>query len=468
MAKSPVNSPADQFTYLQAAPTITWFNPADTTYGTALGATQLDATADVAGTFAYTPATGTMLHAGNNQTLSVTFTPTDATDYTTATKSVSISVGQAPLTITPENQTKVVRGLLPTLTYTVTGLVGSDTLTTPPVLFTSATGASHVGSYAITTSGAAASTDYTIGYVGGTLTVTPVSLTIAADGKIKVYGASLPLLTASYTGFVDGDTAASLTTKPTITSAATATSHTGTYGIVASGAVDPDYVMNYLGGTLSVFPATVTVMADTKTKTYGAALPTLTYTVMGLIGSDTLITPPTLSTSATAASHVGTYSIAPRRAAVSSDYAISYQGGMLFVTPATLTITADNKSKICGAALPALTVSYAGLVNGDTVASLITRPTVTTIATATSLVGAYPITAANAAAADYRIVYVNGVLTITRGATTTTLVASPNPSVVGQTVTFTATVRANPPGAVTPSGTRSASGMERRSWPPHR
>ena len=110
---------------------------------------------------------------------------------------------------------------------------------------------------------------------------------------------------------------------------------------------------------------------------------------------------------------MGTYSIAPRRAAVSSDYAISYQGGMLFVTPATLTITADNKSKICGAALPALTVSYAGLVNGDTVASLITRPTVTTIATATSLVGAYPITAANAAAADYRIVYVNGVLTIT-------------------------------------------------------
>ena len=156
------------------------------------------------------------------------------------------------------------------MTYTVTGLVGSDTLTAPPVLFTSATAASHVGSYAITTSGAAASTDYTIGYAGGTLTVTPVSLTIAADGKIKVYGASLPSLTASYTGFVNGDTAASLTTKPTITSAATATSHTGTYGIVASGAVDPDYVMNYLGGTLSVFPATVTVMADTKTKTYGA------------------------------------------------------------------------------------------------------------------------------------------------------------------------------------------------------
>ena len=70
----------------QATPTITWANPADITYGTALSTTQLDATASVPGTFAYTPASGTVLHAGNGQTLSVTFTPTDTADYTTATK----------------------------------------------------------------------------------------------------------------------------------------------------------------------------------------------------------------------------------------------------------------------------------------------------------------------------------------------------------------------------------------------
>ena len=84
----------------QATPTITWSNPADITYGTALGATQLDATANVPGAFAYTPASGTVLHAGNNQTLSVTFTPTDTTDYATATKSVSINVRQAVPTVT--------------------------------------------------------------------------------------------------------------------------------------------------------------------------------------------------------------------------------------------------------------------------------------------------------------------------------------------------------------------------------
>ena len=72
----------------KATPTITWATPADITYGTALGATQLNATASVPGTFVYTPAAGTVLNAGAAQTLSVTFTPTDAANYTTATATV--------------------------------------------------------------------------------------------------------------------------------------------------------------------------------------------------------------------------------------------------------------------------------------------------------------------------------------------------------------------------------------------
>ena len=64
----------------KAAPTISWSNPADIVYGTALGAPQLNATASVAGTFSYSPAAGTVLSAGS-QTLSVTFTPDDAANY---------------------------------------------------------------------------------------------------------------------------------------------------------------------------------------------------------------------------------------------------------------------------------------------------------------------------------------------------------------------------------------------------
>src|SRR5262249_3396604 len=89
-----ITSNAVSFPINQATPTITWANPADITYGTPLSATQLDATASVAGSFQYTPGLGTVLHVGASQTLSVKFTPNDTTDYTTASKSVKINVSK--------------------------------------------------------------------------------------------------------------------------------------------------------------------------------------------------------------------------------------------------------------------------------------------------------------------------------------------------------------------------------------
>ncbi len=87
------------WTIKAATPTITWAAPPAIIYGAPLGATQLDATASVPGSFVYAPAAGTVLTAGA-QTLSVTFTPTDTTDYTTATQSVQLTVKQATPTIT--------------------------------------------------------------------------------------------------------------------------------------------------------------------------------------------------------------------------------------------------------------------------------------------------------------------------------------------------------------------------------
>jgi RHS repeat-associated protein len=78
----------------KATPTITWAAPAAISYGTALSAAQLNATASVAGTFAYTPALGTVL-SGGAQTLTVTFTPTDTADFSTATATVLLAVNGA-------------------------------------------------------------------------------------------------------------------------------------------------------------------------------------------------------------------------------------------------------------------------------------------------------------------------------------------------------------------------------------
>ena len=81
---------------LKATPVITWAAPADIIYGTALGATQLNATTTVPGTFVYTPPATTVLAAGAAQSLSVTFTPTDGANYTTAAKYDSAFSDAAP------------------------------------------------------------------------------------------------------------------------------------------------------------------------------------------------------------------------------------------------------------------------------------------------------------------------------------------------------------------------------------
>jgi hypothetical protein len=96
-------------TVTQATPTITWATPAPIAYGTALSAAQLNATASVPGTFAYTPPAGTVLNAGA-QTLSVTFTPTDAANYTTATATVTLTVTPATALVTWATPAPIVYG----------------------------------------------------------------------------------------------------------------------------------------------------------------------------------------------------------------------------------------------------------------------------------------------------------------------------------------------------------------------
>ena len=81
-------------TVQKAVPAIDWSAPAAITAGTALSATQLNASATAAGTFAYTPATGTVLNTGTS-TLSVLFTPANTADYTTTSASVSLAVNAA-------------------------------------------------------------------------------------------------------------------------------------------------------------------------------------------------------------------------------------------------------------------------------------------------------------------------------------------------------------------------------------
>ncbi|PYY21555.1 MAG: hypothetical protein DMG62_17695, partial [Acidobacteria bacterium] len=116
------------FTIGKATPMITWTTPAAITYGIALSETQLNANSDVPGTFTFMPAAGTALNAGANQTLSTTFTPTDTTDYTTQTASVTITVNQASSSIAfTSSQNPSMVGISVTFTATVSSPRGTPT-----------------------------------------------------------------------------------------------------------------------------------------------------------------------------------------------------------------------------------------------------------------------------------------------------------------------------------------------------
>jgi hypothetical protein len=220
-------------------------------------------------------------------------------------------------------------------------------------------------------------------------------------------------LTATYTGFVNGDTPASLTTPVTLATAASALSGAGAYPITASAASHPNYSTTFVNGTLTVKKAPLSIAADNKTKAYGAANPPLTASYGGLVNNDSadVVTGLSLATSASASSPVGSYPITASGGAA-ANYEITFQNGTLVIAPAPLVITADDKKKLFGAENPPLTASYAGFVNGETFSDLDTPVVLSTTADASSPIGSYVIKASGAADSNYVITFVDGTLTI--------------------------------------------------------
>jgi hypothetical protein len=160
----------------KADPQINWSNPADITYGTLLGAAQLNATAPVGGAFGYTPPAGNRLNAGNGQRLSATFTPTDTTNYNTVAASANLNVLKAPLTVNADNQNRRFGEANPTFTGSIVGVVNGDNLTVTYSCI--ATASSPPGTYPIQPSlidPANRLVNYTVTTNSGTLTVVGVN-----------------------------------------------------------------------------------------------------------------------------------------------------------------------------------------------------------------------------------------------------------------------------------------------------
>jgi len=259
---SPANASV-QLTVNKAAPVITWPTPAAITYGTALSAAQLDATANVPGTFSYSPAAGSVLAAGT-ATLHVTFTPSDSTDYTTATSSALLTVNKAMPVITWPSPAPIASGtplssMQLNATANVPGTfayspaagsilpVGSNTLN---VTFTPTNTANY------TTAGA--SVTLLVNAPNFTLSVSPSSLAVKQGGK-----ASSGIAIASTGGFANSVTL-SVTGLPKGVTAAFSANPTNTGSTITFTATN--------GATLGTSVVTITGKSGTLTHTASITL----------------------------------------------------------------------------------------------------------------------------------------------------------------------------------------------------
>ncbi|HSZ00442.1 MAG TPA: MBG domain-containing protein [Terriglobales bacterium] len=263
-------------------------------------------------------------------------------NFSPSSASSQLTIAAVPLTIAANNATREYSQPNPPFSVSYSGLpAGSPTaaLTGTLTCATAATAGSSVGSYPIMCSGLTSS-NYAITFVPGTLTVTPDSLIVTATSATRRYALPNPRFTATFAGFVNGDTAASLGGTLACTTSATAATSVGAYPINCSGLSSANYSITYVSGALTITPAPLTVAANDATRPYGSNNPVFTGAISGLLNGDSITA--TLASLASPASPVGTYAVVPAAVGAPSvlgNYAIQLVNGSLAVTPDTTSLT---------------------------------------------------------------------------------------------------------------------------------
>jgi hypothetical protein len=283
-------------------------------------------------------------------------------NYDLAYTGANLTVTLRPITVTADALSRVYGDANPTLSYAVggAGLVNGDLLS--GMLTTAADGMSSVGAYAINQGTLAASTNYALVYTGANLAVTPRPLTITPDAASRIYGEANPVNgTATGDNLVNGDSIAGVA----LASPATAASGVGGYDLTATAATGTglaNYMISYgpLAGGLTITARPIIVAADALSRVYGDANPALTYSIggLGLVNADRLSG--MLVTDAGLPSGIGAYAIAQGTLTAGGNYALTYSGSTLTVTPRPITIAADPATRLYGHPNPAFTAILAG------------------------------------------------------------------------------------------------------------
>jgi hypothetical protein len=495
-------------------PGVVWPTPAPIPYGTPLGPTQLNASANVPGTFIYTPAAGTILPSYNNHTLSVTFVPDDPVNYRTATKTVTLTVQKIAPTITWAAPASISYGTPLSSAQLNATANASGTFSYTPAAGT----VLSIGAHTLTATFTSSSSNYTNGSMSVSITVdtatpviswaTPASIVYGTPLGATQLNASanvpgvftynpaaatvLPVGTQTLTvTFTPNDTTNYTTATKSVTitviKAASVITWTPPSGIVYGtplGATQLNASAN-VPGMFTYTPATGTILpagsqilsasfAPNDTANYvnasksvsitvSKALPVISWTPANIVygaalGADqlnaTANTPGTFTYTPTLGTVLPAGTRTLSASFVPNDTSNFQNAGAsvsLTVARALLAVQADNAAKVYGQAIPAFTATVTGFVAGDSPASLAGALAFSTSANQYSLPGAYSIVPGGVSSSNYSISFVSGTLTITKASSSTALSMTPNPATRGQTVRLTATVTAVAPGVGTPS-----------------
>ncbi len=196
----------------------------------------------------------TLTPAGIGET-SITASQSGNSEFNPAVEVVQpLLVEKALLTVAADNKQRVYGDANPSLTITYTGFVNNDTddaITTTPTISTTATTSSDAGAYPITLEGGMAG-NYELNLVAGSLTIGKRLITVTADDKTMNEGGQVPVLTANYDGFVNGDNEDLIDVAPIISTTATSFSSVGEYPVTLAGGEDNNYDFFLVDGILTI------------------------------------------------------------------------------------------------------------------------------------------------------------------------------------------------------------------------
>ncbi len=434
----------------KATPTITWANPAAITYGSALSAMQLNATASVAGTLSYSPGSGTILAAGS-QTLNVTLTPIDSTDYNSKTASVHLVVSRAAPTLTWATPAAVSYGTaLSSTQLDATASLAGTLVYSPAAGTVVGIGPQTLGVNFTPTD----STDYNPASTTTTLIVNKAAPRIAwANPAAIPYGTALAGKQLNATA----STAGSFLYLPAAGAVLSAGSQT--LSVTFAPTNSTDYLASSATVNLTVKPATLTaIIVGNPTKPYdgsrSATLAPSNFSLSGLIGSDAIAVTQTAGTyaAASAGAQEVTATLIPSKftplgATILANYILpGVANGPGTIAKAPLTAQANDATRLYGTANPRFAGTVSGQIPGDSFTETFSSPAVIS-----SAVGGYAIVPALSGnnLGEYAVMVVNGTVSVTKAASATNLAASSSTLAAGQPVTLTAAATSTTTGTPT-------------------